>query len=245
MWDLVHDVDATEDGDRPAAASSSAVAAEDKFPKRVQPAALPQELIPAPAPKPAAPVEVPRAATPAPAARAEAPAEKPEDDAVSRQQRRSGRVKTRLLGFEHSSGKTVDVFEKAAEAHQPEVEVRFPVGWLVVVEGPGLGAAVPLLTGVSQIGRDEDQAVQLDYGDTSISRANHAAIAFDEEERAFYIGHGGKSNLVRLNGKPLLSTEQVKHGDTVKIGETSLRLVALCGESFSWAGLNDPKNAQT
>jgi hypothetical protein len=170
------------------------------------------------------------------------PAEMPDDDPASRQQRRSGRVKTRLLGFEHSSGKTVDVFEKAAEA-QADQSVRFPVGWLVVVDGPGHGAAFPLLTGISQIGRDEDQAVQLDYGDTSISRANHAAIAFDEEERAFFIGHGGKSNLVRLNGKPLLSTEQVKHGDNVKVGETTMRLVALCGDSFSWTGLNDPKNA--
>ena len=112
----------------------------------------------------------------------------------------------------------------------------FPYGWMVVLDGPGKGASFPLLAGISQIGRDEDQAVQLDFGDTSISRSNHAAIAFDDEERAFFIGHGGKSNLVRLNGKPLLSTERLKNGDIIRIGETTLRLVALCDETFSWSG---------
>ena len=111
----------------------------------------------------------------------------------------------------------------------------FPFGWLVVVAGPGRGEFVSLQSGVSQIGRDEDQAVQLDFGDTTISRQNHAAIAFDEEEASFFIGHGGKSNLVRLNGKPLLSTELMKNGDQIKIGETTLRLVTLCGKDFSWS----------
>ena len=105
---------------------------------------------------------------------------------------------------------------------------------MVVIRGPGRGASIPIQAGASQIGRGEDQAIQLDFGDTTISRENHAAIAFDPEETTFFIGHGGKSNLVRLNGKPLLSTEQLKNGDEVKIGETTLRLVALCGESFSW-----------
>lgn len=148
--------------------------------------------------------------------------------------RRAGRVKTRLLGFEHSSGQTQDVFEKARES-APASATEFPVGWLVVVGGPGRGASIALGPGVSQIGRDEDQAIQLDFGDTSISRSNHAALAYDEADRAFFIGHGGKSNLVRLNGKPLLSTESLKNGDEIRIGETTLRLVALCGEHFSWA----------
>ena len=148
--------------------------------------------------------------------------------------RRAGRVKTRLLGFEHSSGQTQDVFEKARES-APASATEFPVGWLVVVGGPGRGASIALGPGVSQIGRDEDQAIQLDFGDTSISRRNHAALAYDEADRAFFIGHGGKSNIVRLNGKPLLSTESLKNGDEIRIGETTLRLVALCGEHFSWA----------
>ena len=160
------------------------------------------------------------------------PANEPEVE-EERPMRRGGRTKTRLLGVEHSDGKTVDLFAKVT-ANQVQTPL-FPFGWLVVVAGPGRGEFVSLQSGVSQIGRDEDQAVQLDFGDTTISRQNHAAIAFDEEEASFFIGHGGKSNLVRLNGKPLLSTELMKNGDQIKIGETTLRLVTLCGKDFSWS----------
>lgn len=150
--------------------------------------------------------------------------------------RRSGRVKTRLLGFETSDGMNDPIFVGQKLNTPSTARDRFPVGWIVVVRGPGRGESIALKPGVSQIGRDEDQAIQLDFGDTSVSRANHAAIAFDEEDRKFFIGHGGKSNLVRLNGRPLLSTEQAKNGDLIRIGETTLRLVTLCGEDFTWAG---------
>ena len=70
--------------------------------------------------------------------------------------------------------------------------------------------------------------------DTSISRQNHAAIAYDNEQKSFFLGHGGKANLVRLNGRPVLSTEELQSEDTVRIGETTLRFIAMCGDSFSW-----------
>jgi len=146
--------------------------------------------------------------------------------------RRAGRVKTRLLGFQAKSD-TADVFAgKTATGSGP---VRFPVGWLVVTQGAGVGHSFSLLSGVSKIGRGDDQAVQLDFGDTSISRDNHAAIAFDDELTQFFLGHGGKSNVVRLNGKPVLSTEELYDGDEIRIGETTLKFIALCGEEFTWA----------
>jgi hypothetical protein len=114
--------------------------------------------------------------------------------------------------------------------------MRFPVGWLAIIKGPGTGVVFALGAGMSQIGRGEDQAVSLDFGDTSISRKGHAFVAFDEESKRFYVGHGGKANLVRLNGKPVLSTEVFAHGDTIRVGETVLMLAALCGEDFTWAG---------
>lgn len=157
---------------------------------------------------------------------------------------RAGRVKTRLLGFHRPEDKPADPFAKAAEARAedapaPEMEApagdpQFPVGWLIVLEGPGRGASFTLTGGVSKIGRGQDQAVRLDFGDTSISRDNHAAIAYDEERRTFFIGHGGKANLVRLNDMPVLSTETITHDDQIRIGETTLRFIALCGPDFSW-----------
>ena len=90
------------------------------------------------------------------------------------------------------------------------------------------------MAGMSQIGRGEDQAVQLDFGDNSISRTNHAAIVYDADSKEFLLGHGGKSNIVRLNDKPLISNEALKTGDVIRIGETVLRFVALCDDTFSW-----------
>lgn len=145
------------------------------------------------------------------------------------------RNKTRILGFNSIPDEALDPI-KAASDQIPAENQKFPVGWLVVTEGGGRGAHFALYSGVVSIGRNASQGVTLDFGDTSISRENHAAIAFDEEQKGFFVGHGGKSNIIRLNGQPVLSTEAIKHGDTLRIGETSLRLVALCDENFQWAG---------
>ena len=153
--------------------------------------------------------------------------------AAARSPARSRRTKTRLIGFEKSDGDVVDLFNDAPKA-APAKSVRFPVGWIVVTEGPGRGESFPLLAGMSQIGRGEDQAIQLDFGDNSISRSNHAAIVYDPDSKEFLLGHGGKSNIVRLNDKPLISNESLSSGDIIRIGETVLRFVALCGKSFNW-----------
>ncbi len=154
--------------------------------------------------------------------------------------RAGGRVKTRLLGF--NPGAAPDPFARdrqhgtasgGASAALPAYS-EFPVGWLAVIRGPGRGATFTLFAGVSTIGRGTGQTVQLDFGDSAISREQHAAIAFDPEDQAFYVGHGGKANLVRLNNRPVLSTEVLKAGDTLRIGETELRFVPLCDQSFAW-----------
>jgi len=148
---------------------------------------------------------------------------------------RKRRTKTRLIGFDTSQGDVVDLFKDAPAGPAPVKTTRFPVGWLLITDGPGRGESFALTTGLSQIGRGEDQSVQLDFGDAAISRQNHAAIVYDPAERSFLLGQGGKSNIVRLNGTPVISNEPVKTGDTIKIGETTLRLVTLCGKDFDWA----------
>ncbi len=156
------------------------------------------------------------------------------DPLVPRKTRQAGRVKTRLLGFGSSSPAGSNVFNTAEEmpAGSPN---DFPAGWLVVVNGPGRGRHFALQRGISSIGRGPDQTISLDFGDDSISRDKHAAIAYDEEQNACFLGHGGKVNLVRLNGRPVLSTEQLSNADTIRVGETTLRFVELCGADFCWS----------
>lgn len=174
--------------------------------------------------------EVPQPAAAAPAPEAEAAP------------RRATRTKTRVLGFEAQPAAVVPLFDGIeSPAIVPAAPapgkgyVMFPTGWLIVKEGPGKGASFALSAGISQIGRGSDQTISLDYGDMAISRQNHAAIAYDPTTHAFHVGHGGKSNLVRLNGRPLLATEAASDGDEIQIGETTLVLKVLCSPEFNWS----------
>ena len=201
---------------------------------------LPRAAAPVPDTPRAPAAEMPCAAAPMPPRAEDGSIDVP-SPAIGRGSRRAGRVKTRLLGF-NGGQMRADPFAAAARAAPEATEedaapapVMYPVGWLVVIAGPGTGASFPLSNGVSQIGRGPGQAIRLDLGDNSISRENHAAIAYDGEERKFYLGHGGKANLVRLNNRPVLSTEELSTGNTIRIGETTLRFVALCGADFDWA----------
>lgn len=171
-----------------------------------------QSRDPEPAPQPAP--------TPEPAAPRPAPSK--------------NRVKTTFLGFEHASGDIEDTQTNGTDAEGPAVAM-YPAGWLVITSGPGMGAGMPVFAGVSQIGRGDDQTVQLNFGDGGVSRSGHAVVAYDPEARQFYLGHGGKSNLVRKNGMPVLSTEPLMDGDEIRISETTLRFKALCGADFCWS----------
>ena len=148
-----------------------------------------------------------------------------------------GRTRTRLLGFDSGGDDVKDIFAGAdIPAHKTKT---FPTGWMVIASGPGQGHFFPLFAGVTMIGRGEDQTIRLDFGDAAISRQNHAAVAYDDEDNKFYLGHGGKSNIIRLNGRPVLATEELGHSDIIRIGETTLRFVALCGDSFTWSENRD------
>lgn len=180
---------------------------------------------------------------------AEAPAPTPvptparEISADAGARRRATRTKTRVLGFEPQPAAVVPLFDEGRmdESIEPGDKagvVMYPTGWLVIKSGPGRGAAFPVMRGVSQIGRGTDQTIALDFGDMAISRQHHAAIAYDPATHQFHIGHGGKSNLVRVNGKPLLSTTVVGDGDDIQIGETTLVLKVLCTADFNWSAVD-------
>jgi hypothetical protein len=153
--------------------------------------------------------------------------------------RRVGRVKTRLLGFNRGEPESSDPFNIIQTDTAQPVHGKYPVGWLVIVNGPGTGHSFALFSGAAMIGRGEDQTIRLDFGDSSISRQSHAAIAYDDEQNQFFLGHGGKSNIIRRNGRPVLSTDDLHSGDLIRVGETTLRFVALCGKDFQWGNSSD------
>ena len=140
-------------------------------------------------------------------------------------------ARTRLLGF---GAAATDLADPLGDLSASPAQAKFPCGWLVIVDGPGKGESFALHAGVAQIGRGSDQAISLDFGDRAISREQHAAVAYDPEVGKFYLGHGGKANIIRLNDRPVLSTEEMAHGDMIRIGETILRFAAFCDQSFGW-----------
>lgn len=141
--------------------------------------------------------------------------------------------KTRLMGFDTSDGRVVDLFDEDKKTVDTG-RVQHAVAMVMVAKGPGVGECFAIKSGMSQIGRGEEQAIQLDFGDMAISRENHAAIVYDPKDHTFLLGHGGKSNIVRLNGKPVVTTSDLKNGDEIEIGETRLRFAALCSSEFNW-----------
>lgn len=194
--------------------------------------------VPAPAAHPtAAPQAAPgvtRPVTPPEGARATQPPD-PTRPASAPQPGRDAsghaRPRTRILGY----GVDADAASTPCVAPDGEDDVGWPVGWLAIMKGPGRGQALPLMSGMNTIGRGEACGVQIDFGDTAISREAHAYVTYDDEARLFFVSHAGKANLVRLNGAPVLATEALRHGDTLRIGATSLRFVALCGSDFDWS----------
>jgi len=164
---------------------------------------------------------------------AEEPAEEASAPVAAPAPRRRARIKTTFLGLDHVDHRLNDLIS-SEPVKKTAVTTSFPVGWLVITSGPGRGTSLALTEGLLQIGRNDDQALQLDFGDNGISRSNHAVIAYDSEERKCFLGHGGKANLVRLNGSPVLSTLPLTNGDMIRISETTMRFVSLCDENFDW-----------
>jgi len=130
---------------------------------------------------------------------------------------------TRLLG------------EDAARDHSDAEALEDPVtGFLVIVSGPGRGHVSTLGYGMNSIGRDRSQRVSLDHGDSHISRNNHCFVTFDSRAGAFYIQPGEGRNLVYLDDEPVLVPTPLFSSQNIRLGDTVLRFVALCGEDFSW-----------
>ena len=116
-----------------------------------------------------------------------------------------------------------------------DVESDPVAGWLVVVKGPGRGGFRPIFAGMNSVGRDPSQRISLSFGDESISREEHAFITYDEEQRSFYLQHGGKPNIIRLGATPVLTAMEIKANDIIRIGRTTLRFIPCCGPRFAWS----------
>lgn len=130
-----------------------------------------------------------------------------------------GRVKTRFLNF-----RVAQPADLAAAVRDTAVtRAHDALGALAIVDGPGLGHVFDLRSQIVRIGRDDGQEVQLDFGDTAVSRLCHASIAHYGGAAPFTIRDGLKPNPVLVNGVRLSGESRLSDGDLILIGETTLR----------------------
>jgi FHA domain len=138
---------------------------------------------------------------------------------------------TRLIGppRKRSTSSLPDEPEKKTGDSEDPV-----VGWLVIVSGPGRGNFCRLGYGQNSIGRDVEERVRLDFGDDGVSRKKHCFVIYEPRARQYSLRPGDGANLTYLNGTMLSQARQIKSGDLIEIGNTTLRFVPLCGPDFEW-----------
>lgn len=106
------------------------------------------------------------------------------------------------------------------------------VGWLICMNGSERGNDYRLHAGRNFIGRSTLMDVVL-VEDKTIAREKHGSVTYDPKGNTFYLtGEGG--NLVYLNGELLDTSQKLKEGDVVTIGETKLMFIPFCREGRTW-----------
>lgn len=110
------------------------------------------------------------------------------------------------------------------------------VALVIVVDGPGKGSFRPLYYGNNSIGRDPSQRVPLNFGDDTISGHEQAFIRYDHEDRKFlFIPNLSKTNVVALNSEKPTTAVPLQAWDEIRMGQTRLRFIPVCGPEFDWA----------
>lgn len=149
---------------------------------------------------------------------------------------RGGELEGRTVALGSAAGGKTEIMlgGLAAGAEDP---VEDPVtGWLVVVEGPGLGRSVQVGAGMNALGRLEEERVALPFGDMQISGRDHVRIIYDDEGRSFLIAPGAGKNVSRVNGQIVAAPMPLPSQSVIQLSKnTRVRFVAFCSEAFDWS----------
>ncbi len=124
------------------------------------------------------------------------------------------------------TGKTVAVLKKS-------LNVEPIAGWLVCIEGSDKGKDFRIMARNNSIGRSEKMDICL-KGDTTISRENHARIAYDVKHNTFHLIPAESTNSIYLNGEPVYVPTVLSAYDTLEFGESKFLFVPFCNDKFVW-----------
>ena len=110
------------------------------------------------------------------------------------------------------------------------------VGWLVCIDGADRGTDFRIRSENNFIGKLKSNDIVIN-GDDAISKEKHAIISFDPENTKFILQAGVSRGLVYLNNQPVYTPTELTAYDKIKLGQTVLLFVPLCGEQFKWEAL--------
>lgn len=120
--------------------------------------------------------------------------------------------------------RTVSIYEKKGVA-------RFTAGWLVCVEGEEYGRDFTLYAGFNRIGRSAGNDIVLK--DMQVSREEHCSIIYEEKKNIFYVMPKG-GNLTYLDDEIISQAQEIKSGQIITVGDTSLEFMAFCTGEKRW-----------
>jgi sarcosine oxidase delta subunit len=127
---------------------------------------------------------------------------------------------------EEDTGKTVGVFKKS-------MNLEPVVGWLVCIEGTEKGKDFRIWAKNNTIGRSEKMDICI-KGDTTISRENHARLAYDEKHNKYHLIPAESTNNIYLNEEPIYVPSVLEAYDVIELGESRFIFVPLCNDRFDW-----------
>ena len=129
---------------------------------------------------------------------------------------------------------TVEIEDETTQSYWAnEIAVEPVVGWLVCTDGYDKGKDYKLKTEKNFIGRTPEMDICIE-GDNSISRKNHAIIAYNPKNRQFVITPGEGTGIVYVQNEAVYAPLSLKSFDVIEMGTSKFVFVALCGEYFDW-----------
>lgn len=124
------------------------------------------------------------------------------------------------------TGKTVAVLQKS-------LKVEPVVGWLVCIDGEDKGKDYRVEAKNNTIGRSEKMDITI-KGDNTVSRENHARLAYDVKHNAFHLIPAENVNSIYVNDEPVYIPTKLEAFDLIEFGESKFLFVPLCTEKFNW-----------
>ena len=106
------------------------------------------------------------------------------------------------------------------------------VAWLVITEGAGIGRSFALHEGRNRVGSGANDDVRLDFGDAEI-RQGHAVVVYDGRNHEFYLQEARHTE-TGADSITLGEPEKLAGRRSIRLGQTELQFVPLCGAEFHW-----------